>query len=306
MGLKTTLLASAGAAAVLAVVSPVQAGGYVSIFGGWNSTDDIVSRAGSNGDVTFTTTLTHTAGPADTVTLTFGAPSTFFNSGAKAEDGFVVGAAVGGDLGHWLSGLRGEVEVSYRYNNLGAAAASASVNAIDTASGVFLAGNYGHSCALTPQAPAVVVDPPPAPCVAGMGAGGVRSFTALVSSSNAFASTEGSIRTFALMANAWFDVPMGGGFTPYFGGGVGYATNEVEHGLVMNGNNGGFAWQAGAGVNFAMTEKMSLGVGYRYMDAGDVTLIRSPALANGNKLVSDVHEVTHQSVLVNLTFALGK
>lgn len=310
MGLKTTLLASAGAAAVLAVVSPVQAGGYVSIFGGWNSTDDIKSLAGSNGNVvtTATETIFHTlVGDTHTITFSFTAASHFVNSGAKAEDGWVVGAAVGSDLSGWLPGLRGEFEVSYRRNSLGAATANAHATDTDIAGSFFLpGGNLVHSCGITPVAPLVVVSGPPAPCTAGAPGTGTFSFRDTFSTSNAFASGEGSIRTFALMANVWYDLPLGSSITPYVGGGIGYAENEVEHGLVMNGTEGGFAWQLGAGANFALSDKMSIGVGYRYMDAGDVTLVRSPGLATGNKVITDVHEVTHQSVLVNMTFQLGK
>jgi opacity protein-like surface antigen len=311
MNLKSGLLASAASAAVLALASPVQAGGYVTIFGGWNITDDIKSLAGSNGDVltSFSTTVNHDTGGGGhphTFTFNFTAPSTFFNSGAAAEDGWVIGAAVGGDLSQIIPGLRGEFEASYRRNNLGAAAAAAAAADTDTAQQFFSAPVViDHSCGITPLAPLVVTNPPPAPCQAtGPGGSGTYGFRDTFSTSNAFASGSGSIRTFALMANVWYDLPVEG-FTPYIGGGIGYASNEVEHGLVMNGTGGDFAWQLGAGVNFPLTEKMSLGVGYRYMDAGEVELVRSPALATGNLLVTDVHEVKHQSVQVNLTFALG-
>ncbi len=310
MNLRTTLLASAASAAVLAIASPVQAGGYVSVFGGWNITDDIKSIAGSNGDVlsSYSTTVTHTAPVPHPHTLTFNftAPSTFFNSGAKAEDGWVIGAAVGGDLS-WFPGLRGEFEASYRRNSLGPAAAAAFASDTDTASSFYSpGGNIIHPCGITPVPPLAVVSGPPAPCTALAPGSGTFAFRDTFSTSNAFASGSGTIRTFALMANVWYDIPMGSGLTPYLGGGIGYADSEVEHGLVMNGSGGDFAWQLGAGLNFAMTEKMSLGIGYRYMDAGDVTLVRAPALATGNKLVTDEHEVKHQSVLVNLTFHLGK
>ncbi len=307
MRLKTVLLASAAGAAVLAVVSPVQAGSYVSVLGGWNTTDDIKSRAGSLGSATFTQALTHTVTTTITEVLTFSLPTTFFNSGAKAEDGFIVGAAVGGDLGHWLQGLRGEFELSYRRNSLGGGVASAAASGTATASADFGAtGNYSHDCVITPQAPATVVVGPPGPCVAGIPATGVHSFTGFFSTTNSFASSGGSVRTFALMANVWYDFNNMGGFTPYIGGGVGYADNKVQNGLLLNGANGGFAWQLGAGANYALSDKTSIGIGYRYMDAGDVTLIRSPGVAAGNKLIADDHDVTHQSVLVNLTFAIGK
>jgi opacity protein-like surface antigen len=308
MNLKSGLLASAASAAVLAIVSPVQAGGYVSIFGGWNSTDDIASTAGSNGTIVTSATavVTHT-NPVNhdhPLTFNFAAVSNFANSGAAAEDGWVVGAAVGGDLS-WFPNLRAEFEASYRRNSLGAAVAGAFASDTDTASSFFSpGGNIIHPCGITPVAPLGVVSGPPAPCTATAPGTGTFAFRDTFTSANAFASGSGSIRTFAIMANVWYDIPMSEGITPYIGGGIGYAENEVEHGLVMNGTEGGFAWQLGAGANFAISDKMSIGVGYRYMDAGEVTLTRSPALTGPP--LTDVHEVTHQSVLVNMTFALGK
>jgi opacity protein-like surface antigen len=145
-----------------------------------------------------------------------------------------------------------------------------------------------------------VVSGPPAPCTASLPGNGTFNFQDTFTTGFAAASGSGSVRTFALMANAWFDFPVEG-FTPYIGGGVGYASNEVEHGLVMNGNTGGFAWQVGGGVNFPIGEKTHLGVGYRYMDAGDVEL----PVATLNGPINTTHEVKHHSVLVNLTFDLG-
>ena len=122
MRLKTTLLASAAGAAVLATIPTAQAGGsYVSVFGGWNKPiNDIGSLAGV-GTATYTTTRTIPVTPT-TVTVTFSFPTTFAQTGAKARDGFVLGAAVGGDLSHWIKGLRGEVELAYRHSKFGRAA----------------------------------------------------------------------------------------------------------------------------------------------------------------------------------------
>lgn len=309
MNLKSTLLTSAATAAVLAIVSPVQAGGYVSVFGGWNITDDIKSIAGSNGTVlsSYSTTVNHDTGGGGhphTLTFNFTAPSTFFNSGATSESGWVIGAAVGGDLSHLISGLRGEFELSYRRNSLGAAAAAAHASDVDTANSFFSAPVViDHPCGITPLPPLVVSNPAPAPCQATAPAAGTYAFRDTFSTSNAFASGSGSVRTFALMANVWWDFPIAG-FTPYIGGGIGYASNEVEHGLIMNGNDGSFAWQLGAGANFPISDTMALGIGYRYMDAGEVDLVRAAPLAG--LPTTDVQEVKHQSVLVNLTFALGK
>jgi opacity protein-like surface antigen len=275
MRLKTTLLASAAGAAVLATIPSAQAGSYVSVFGGWNRLGNDVSGVAGAGTATVTTSISHptTGGGTHTDTVTFSFGTTFSNSGAKGRDGFVLGAAVGGDLG-WLPGLRGEVELAYRHSKLGRASASAVIT--DTFDAVFISHATGFTTLLT----------------------------STLTGTASFASNSGSVRTFTLMANAWYDIDMGSNFTPYVGGGVGYADNEVKHGLVFNGSSGDFAWQLGAGVNYKISDGTSIGLGYRYLDAGDVTLLMAPRL--GGPVPSQTYDITSHSVLVNVNFKIGK
>lgn len=272
MRLKTTLLASAAGAAVLATIPSAQAGSYVSIFGGWNRLgNDVSGRAGA-GTATATTTTTHGV-TSHTDTLTFNFGTTFSDSGAKGRDGYILGAAVGGDLG-WM-GLRGEIELAYRHSKLGRAVASASVT--DTQDTIVFGTTH---------------------------VGGPLTFTSTLTGTTSFASNSGSVRTFTLMANAWYDIDMGSNFTPYVGGGIGYADNEVKHGLAFNGSSGDFAWQLGAGVNYKISDGTSIGLGYRYLDAGDVTVLMAPRL--GGNVPTQTYDITNHSVLVNLNFKIGK
>jgi opacity protein-like surface antigen len=272
MRLKTTLLASAAGAAVLATVPVAQAGGsYISVFGGWNKPiNDIASLAGT-GSTSFSTVVT--VGPPTTPvtgTITFNFNTTFAQSGAKARDGFVLGAAVGGDLSHWLKGLRGEVELAYRRSKFGRASAAAAATAT-----------------------------PPTDTATFSGVTFTTTLTAIAS-----ASPSGELRTFTLMANAWYDFDMGNQFTPYVGGGVGYADNEIKHGILANGTAGDFAWQLGAGVNYRINEGMAIGLGYRYLDAGDVEILHAPRL--GGNVPTSTYEVTSHNVLVNMNFKIGQ
>ena len=34
--------------------------------------------------------------------------------------------------------------------------------------------------------------------------------------------------SFSVLANVWYDIPIGSGFTPYIGGGVGWADTNVD------------------------------------------------------------------------------
>jgi len=276
MRLKTTLLASAAGAAVLATIPVAQAGGsYVSIFGGWNRpANDLGSLAGV-GTATYTTTRTH-GSPVHTDSVTFSFATTFLQSGAKARDGFVLGAAVGGDLSHWMKGLRGEVELAYRHSKFGRASARSQVT-VNTA-----------TVQLTTETHPT----------------GTVTFTGTLTSTVTAASASGELRTFTLMANAWYDFDMGSSFTPYIGGGVGYADNELKHGLLANGTGGDFAWQLGAGVNYKIGDKTSVGLGYRYLDAGDIEVTLGGRLGGTPPTVS--YDVESHSVLLNVNFQLSK
>ena len=101
---------------------------------------------------------------------------------------------------------------------------------------------------------------------------------------------KGTRSTLDLMANAWYDLDVGVGFTPYFGGGLGvqYVRYDVDLPLdtrripglpssaanLLGGTDGDWvlAYQVGAGVGYRVMESLVVHVGYRYMGAGDPKL----------------------------------
>ena len=97
---------------------------------------------------------------------------------------------------------------------------------------------------------------------------------------------KGTRSTLDLMANAWYDLDVGVGFTPYFGGGVGVqyvrydvdlssdAANVLSVLSGLSGDDGDWvlAYQVGAGVGYRVMESLVVHVGYRYMGAGDPKL----------------------------------
>ena len=80
------------------------------------------------------------------------------------------------------------------------------------------------------------------------------------------------------MVNAYYDIGHFDRFTPYVGGGIGVAYNHAAAanvalngasvGQIGSGNNTDFAWQLSAGTAIAITQSLSLDVGYRYIDLG--------------------------------------
>lgn len=77
----------------------------------------------------------------------------------------------------------------------------------------------------------------------------------------------------SLMMNAYYDIDTNTAFTPYVGGGIGYARlkGSVDSRFgELSKSSDEFAWQLGAGVAYALNDNVSLDLGYRYSDFGSV------------------------------------
>lgn len=86
---------------------------------------------------------------------------------------------------------------------------------------------------------------------------------------------DGDIGTFAFLANAFLDLHNDTPVTPYFGGGIGFATIYlsdtfgtdslgIRRTLYTEDEDSVFAYQAGGGVEIALNRQASLDLGYRY------------------------------------------
>lgn len=122
-------------------------------------------------------------------------------------------------------------------------------------------------------------------------------------------------------ANAWFDLPMLTAWRPfqyvfglgrqprvrqylepmnfYFGSGVGFTDLEIRGtDNVFSGNDSSldFAWTVGTGINYALTDRVKLSAGYRYLSLGpntdsqSVALTGGPGLNNEQRYDFQVHE----------------
>jgi opacity protein-like surface antigen len=117
--------------------------------------------------------------------------------------------------------------------------------------------------------------------------------------------------SFAVMANAWYEFPIGG-ISPYIGGGIGWARSTFKGNYLGHASdpafefdNNGFAWQLGAGVNFPIKPGMSLGLGYRYFRGPEVTVLSIGEISGccTNASQADVDTENH-SVILNLDVSL--
>lgn len=80
--------------------------------------------------------------------------------------------------------------------------------------------------------------------------------------------TGGDAEVWAAMANLYYGIDTGTAATPYLGGGIGMARASMSNIAAAGGTVDDFdttlAWQAAAGVDFPLTDAMTLSLEYRY------------------------------------------
>lgn len=120
--------------------------------------------------------------------------------------------------------------------------------------------------------------------------------------------------TWSVMANIWYDVDTGTRWSPYLGGGAGWAQSKVGGHMVGatattlaitgHGENSGFAWQLGVGLDCAIKPGVTVGLGYRYFHAPDVGPFEH-FINGGNFIdVGTVNEV-HGDAELHIRFSLN-
>jgi len=123
---------------------------------------------------------------------------------------------------------------------------------------------------------------------------------------------DGNMSTFAVMANAWYDIDIGNKVKPYICGGVGWARShgdDIFHTTFTDGprttgtlytgvaENSGFAYQLGVGINYEVMPDVDLGIGYRYFRGPD---FQDVFFGNKAKFQNENH-----AVQVNLTIGIN-
>lgn len=107
------------------------------------------------------------------------------------------------------------------------------------------------------------------------------------------------VTSWSMMSNLWLDVPIHGAVQWLFGripileplsinGGLGIGIAKTDM-FVSDSESIGeaadtkFAWQAGIGIGYALTEQVSFTIGYRYFDLGTLsTALTSAGVPNGS------------------------
>lgn len=89
------------------------------------------------------------------------------------------------------------------------------------------------------------------------------------------------------MMNVYAQYPVWKMISIYGTGGVGYAFNKTDsyRGAFKGEGKHNFAWNVGAGIQYALTDCMALDLGYRFSDLGKA---RAKEIATGSKIKQDV------------------
>ena len=82
-------------------------------------------------------------------------------------------------------------------------------------------------------------------------------------------SVDGDASTFSLMANGYIDFLPEQAISPFIGVGIGFANVEGDIDDLGSDDDNVFAWQAIAGVGFAVSEQIKIDVQYRYFGTDD-------------------------------------
>jgi len=86
----------------------------------------------------------------------------------------------------------------------------------------------------------------------------------------------GDTTLLSVLVNGYYDFDTGSPFTPFVSGGIGFAKFNINDAKAVGSPNPAtndddtvFAYQLGAGVDYAINEEVSLGVKYRYLGTTD-------------------------------------
>jgi opacity protein-like surface antigen len=115
-----------------------------------------------------------------------------------------------------------------------------------------------------------------------------------------FHNVNGSIGALAMMFNGFFDLHNNSSFTPYLGGGIGFAGLHLSDTTGIDTRGGAaqkitlygagddtvFAYQVGTGVEIALNQQCSLDIGYRYFVTDRANFDSDLAIMTGLKFES--------------------
>ena len=253
--MKRSLLASTAMGTLMAATSFAHAEGLgLRVFGGLNIASD-------NDFSGFIGTYTTTSGGS------FATVGLLGDFEFDADLGYVFGGAVGYG---WDNGFSIDIEAAYRRNKL-------DIRGI------------GDIVAI------------------GTTKGGDPFTSTKFDTSGTISGTDGHLEAISVMANAWYEFDLGNSpVRPFVGGGVGIAwldlhdivearfvtgTYTFEGSSGLHGDDSGFAWQLGAGLNWEIAPDKDFTLEYRYFNGPELETVRVHDLDNDISLDYEAHSV---------------
>lgn len=112
--------------------------------------------------------------------------------------------------------------------------------------------------------------------------------------------TRAELYQFPILANLILKAPLRGGVTPYIGGGAGGVASTLylhAPGFWSQDTDFTYAFQAMAGVRFALNRNMDFGVGYKFLGTGEHSFFGDDSVLS----VRTGHAYTH-SILASFTW----
>lgn len=227
----TKLAASLVATGSMLTTAAMAQGYYVSASGGLSFLNDSENEGVFDGDFTTGEGTTITAGTV----LPDGTPVGW---DTQFDTGYAFSGAIGKDYGWW----RGEIEVAYQSNG------------VDTHTGVTAGG-----IPLASEDAGVLIT----------GSGNIGTNVG-----DLVAAGQGDVNTLFVMANVFYDFDLDGPVTPYVGAGAGIGFVDVDYSpsgvAIIQDDGSAFAYQAMAGIAYAVAPSVDLTLGYRYRATTDV------------------------------------
>ncbi len=126
--------------------------------------------------------------------------------------------------------------------------------------------------------------------------GKIKDYTVTGSGNLGDFRTRGDVTTLSFLANAYYDVTLEPPVTLYIGGGIGFATVEIDD-IEVQGyplideseDDTVFAYQVGVGIGYDVNEKVTLELAYRFSATADLdfdgTEVRDP---NSHNIIAGI------------------
>ncbi len=132
----------------------------------------------------------------------------------------------------------------------------------------------------------------------------VRDIAMNCSAATVVCELSSDLDSYAVFANAYYDIGHFSGLTPYIGGGVGFASHHAKNMTLGTLSSDGddyldFAWNVQAGASYDLTKHASLDFNYRYTDLGELDI--EPSFS-GASVPININDIVAHDIRLGLRY----